>query len=28
VARVTDGPFVDLNDIIIDLSGRTVVRVK
>lgn len=28
VARVADGPFVDLNDIIIDLSGRTVVRVK
>jgi hypothetical protein len=28
VARVTDGPFVDLNDIIIDLSGRTVARVK
>jgi hypothetical protein len=28
VARVTDGPFVDLNDIIIDLSGRAVVRVK
>lgn len=28
VARVTGGPFVDLNDIIIDLSGRTVVRVK
>jgi hypothetical protein len=28
VARVDDGPFVDLNDIIIDLSGRTVARVK
>jgi hypothetical protein len=28
VAQVTDGPFVDLSDIIIDLSGRTVVRVK
>jgi len=28
VVRITDGPFVDLNDIIIDLSGRTVVRVK
>jgi len=28
VARVAGGPFVDLDDIIIDLSGRTVVRVK
>ena len=28
VVRVVGGPFVDLNDIIIDLSGRTVVRVK
>ncbi|HEY6795350.1 MAG TPA: hypothetical protein VI248_11785, partial [Kineosporiaceae bacterium] len=28
VARVANGPFVDLNNIIIDLSGRSVARVK
>lgn len=28
VAQVTGGPFLDLNDIIIDLSGRTVARLK
>ena len=28
VVRAGDGPFVDLDDIIIDLSGRTVARLK
>jgi len=28
VVQVTGGPFIDINDIIIDLSGRTVARLK
>jgi hypothetical protein len=28
ITQVPDGPFIDITDIVVDLSGRTVARLR